>query len=189
MKSYKGKNSADKAGIISIISLALILGGIVFVCIATFSGDNDSVWFKLAVVGWVIVYVVLNDWLEPYYSKAFNDMTRQQGKYYIAYFVLDIISFIFLTVFVVNAGDFNEPVHYACVIMFVLLIVPKNICHSHSMDKKRKIKYDVVNNTQKEYIHRESFEEPKLTRDRFVTLEAEEYVGGKSVDEQGTIKR
>lgn len=190
MKSYNGKNSADKAGLISIISLALVLGGIIFVCISTFSGDNDSIWFKLAVVGWVIVYVVLNDWVEPYYSKAFNDMTKVQGKYYIAYFMIDVISFIFLTLFVVNAGEFKEPLHYLCVAAFVVLIVPKNICYRQSMDKKkRKKKYDVINNIQKEYINKTAFEEPKLTRDRFVTLEPEEYVGGKSVDEQGTIKR
>ncbi len=190
MKAYKGKNSADKAGLISIISLGLILGGIVFVCMSTFSGDNGSIWFKVAVVAWVVVYVFLNDLLEPYYAQEFNDMTKQQGKCYLVYFTLDVISFVLLALFVVNAGNLKEPLHYLCIVLFVILIVPKHIFRKRSMDKKkRKKKYDVINNSQKEYIRREVFEEPKLTRDRFVTLEPEEYVGGKSVDEQGTIKR
>ena len=235
MLEYNGNNSEKIVKIISILTTCMIVIGLGFILLASISGNNTGVMYKVVVLAWIVLYLLINDLAEPYFSKLFNTMTPAQKKSYFAYFFLNFVSFIMLGLFVVNAHLYVEPFHYVALVVFVVLIIPKNILLKQAVSSKKTDAYSQIGKSaeyvegmykfdeyvdiagkkkksklkkEKNYISnqnynrkssykstskkknpgQEAFEEPRLVRDRFITMELEGYVGGKSVDDTGNVK-
>lgn len=186
MVSYNGKNSADKAGIVSIISMLLLIGGLIFIILFSIRGLNNTFTYRAVIILWVLVYLFLTDWLEPYFEKVFNDMTAAEGKKYMEYFALDVFGFVCLTMFALTASLSFSPLSLLWVLGFVIIIVPRQLIYSQTVGsvKKRKSSYSSKKTVKKKKVQgMQSFADPELSVDRFEKMDISGYVNNPSVDD------
>lgn len=182
------------------VNMLLLILGLMYVVMVTASGYNDTLWYKLSLMILMMGYSVLFNIAALYGMNAFENMTRQQGRSYFAYMIFDAVELCFLAMFVVNAGDYDEPFHYISLGIFVILTIPRYILYHAAVDSvkevsaREKAKADHIVTAKDEYAdkkrEKEKFPEPKLREDRFVSMklgEQEGYVGTRSVDDKGNL--
>lgn len=177
MVAYKGKNGATKAGIVSILSILLLMLGMAFVFFFTMKELNNSFGYRMIIIIWVLAFLFLNDWLEPYFARVFNEMTKAQGIMYIWYFAVDMCGFICLTVFVLTANATIAYYDYLMLAMFVLFQIPKRILYVKTIGVYKKAHRNKVKPVPHINVSEmELFSEPTLKNDRFENMEMKGYV-------------
>ena len=220
-QTRKGNNSArpgvlakwNVSLVMTVTNLVLLLAGVVFVAAVSFSGLNGRLWYKLLVVVLVVCYSVMYNIAALYNVKAFDSMTRRQGKCYLLYMLFDVIALCFLALFVVNAGSFDEPFHYVSLGVFLILTIPRHLLYHQATDElkeaygtsrnkraseqAKKSGYQTVTSMgvirtsagkeRRPAKKQEQFAEPELRKDRFVNMRMDGYVGGRSVDEKDNV--
>lgn len=173
-----------------VVNMVLVLAGLLYVVAVTVLGYNGCLWYKLSVMLLVVGYSMMFNISALYKIQDYDEMTGQQRQSYFGYMIFDAVGLCLLAMFVVNAGDFEEPFHYIALMIFVVLIIPKRILYNNAVGrakdgtKQRNTKKGSTAAAQKRAVQ---FEEPRLREDRFVSMKLEGYVGGRSVDETGNI--
>lgn len=199
--------------IMTVTNLVLVLAGVIFVVAVSLSGLNGRVWYKILVVALIVGYSVMYNIAALYNVKAFENMTKRQGKTYLLYMLFDVIALCFLAMFVVNAGNFDEPFHYVSLGVFLILTIPRHLLyhqatdelkesygtgrHKRTAEQARKSGYQTMTamgvirtdavRERRPGKKQEQFAEPVLRKDRFVNMKMEGYVGGRSVDEKDNV--
>lgn len=115
----------NEKGAFDLISFAMIVLGIVYVVIATVHGHNNNLSFKLVTAGFVTLFLIINDVVEPLYKGELKTLDRDKMNNYLRYVIFDIAGFIALLYFALYAGDIRHVFHYLGLAVFVLLIKPK----------------------------------------------------------------
>ena len=173
-----------------VVNMVLVLAGLLYVIVVTVSGYNGRLWYKLSVMLLMVGYSMLFNVAALYNMQAFDNMTKQQGRSYFGYMIFDAVELCFLAMFVVNAGDFDEPFHYISLGVFLVLTIPRHMLYHDAVDEvkeKERQRSSKKNSAAAKKGMPVQFEEPKLREDRFVSMKLEGYVGGRSVDETGNI--
>lgn len=125
-KKFTGLFKPDnEKGAFDLISFAMIVLGIVYVVIATVHGHNNNLSFKLVTAGFVTLFLIINDVVEPLYKGELKTLDRDKMNNYLRYVIFDIAGFIALLYFALYAGDIRHVFHYLGLAVFVLLIKPK----------------------------------------------------------------
>lgn len=179
--------------IMMVMNRIVLLAGIVFILLVTLWGMSGRTWYKILlpilVAGYSLMYNISN----PYIQGSYEGMTRQQGKSYLLYVLMDAAALIFLALFVVNAGVFYEPFHYVALGIFLILCIPRHNLYRQATEglraqKKEKTagKTAARNRAASAGV---SFADPALREDRFVNMKLEDFVGGRSVDEVDNVSR
>lgn len=117
----------NKVNVCAVIGLIMIIVGIIYVIVCTVLGLHQQWLFRLVFAGWVAIYMILTDFIEPVATDRFRRKKDRQIKAYYKYALLDIIGMAGLLWFVVMAGILEDYTHYAGIAIFVVCYVPKNI--------------------------------------------------------------
>ena len=190
MADVQRSGRVDMSRVSMVVNMVLVLAGLLYVIVVTVSGYNGRLWYKLSVMLLMVGYSLLFNIAALYNMQAFDNMTKQQGRSYFGYMIFDAVELCFLAMFVVNAGDFDEPFHYISLGVFLVLTIPRHMLYHDAVDEvkeKEKRRIAKKNSSAAVQSTKERFEEPKLREDRFVSMKLEGYVGGRSVDEAGNI--
>ena len=190
MADVQRSGRVDMSRVSMVVNMVLVLAGLLYVIVVTVSGYNGRLWYKLSVMLLMVGYSLLFNIAALYNMQAFDNMTKQQGRSYFGYMIFDAVELCFLAMFVVNAGDFDEPFHYISLGVFLVLTIPRHMLYHDAVDEvkeKEKRRIAKKNSSAAVQSNKERFEEPKLREDRFVSMKLEGYVGGRSVDEAGNI--
>ena len=190
MADVQRSGRVDTSRVSMVVNMVLVLAGLLYVIVVTVSGYNGRLWYKLSVMLLMVGYSLLFNIAALYNMQAFDNMTKQQGRSYFGYMIFDAVELCFLAMFVVNAGDFDEPFHYISLGVFLVLTIPRHMLYHDAVDEvkeKEKRRIAKKNSSAAVQSTKERFEEPKLREDRFVSMKLEGYVGGRSVDEAGNI--
>ena len=101
------KKAKIRKGILAaeILLAAVLLGYIVFGLVT--KNPNQKVFNILAVI-LVVGFVVLNDFLEPYLTKAFEEMDSYRMEAYKKYLLWDIAAMAGLLIFVFNISNTDD---------------------------------------------------------------------------------
>ena len=190
MADVQRSGRVDMSRVSMVVNMVLVLAGLLYVIVVTVSGYNGRLWYKLSVMLLMVGYSLLFNIAALYNMQAFDNMTKQQGRSYFGYMIFDAVELCFLAMFVVNAGDFDEPFHYISLGVFLVLTIPRHMLYHDAVDEvkeKEKQRSSKKNSAAAKKNMPVRFEEPKLREDRFVSMKLEGYVGGRSVDEAGNI--
>lgn len=117
----------NKVNVCALMGLIMIIIGIIYVIICTVLGLHQQWLFRLVFAGWVILYMILTDFIEPVATDRFRKKKERQIKAYYKYAILDVIGMAGLLWFVVMAGMLEDYTHYAGIAIFIVCYVPKNI--------------------------------------------------------------
>lgn len=135
MPEKDNAKAMDMSKITMITNMILLLLGLVYVIVVTASGYNGKLWYKLSLMVLMMGYSLLFNIAALYGMNAFENMTRQQGRSYFGYMIFDVVELCFLAMFVVNAGDFDEPFHYIALGIFLILTIPRHILYHSAVDE------------------------------------------------------
>lgn len=116
----------SKVNICAVLGLAMILIGGIYVLICTFMGLYNKWIYRIVFAVWVILYMVLTDFVEPKMTRKFRHKNKKQVAAYYKYAALDMLGVLGLLWFAVMAGMLKDYTHYAGIAIFVACFVPKN---------------------------------------------------------------
>lgn len=142
-----------RVNVCAIISLAMIVIGIIYVLVCTILKLHHRWVYRIIFAVWVIIYMVLTDFIEPHMINRFRHKNKRQRKAYYKYAILDCVGMLGLLWFVVMAGMIQDVTHYAGIAIFAVCFVPKNVY------------YKKFNMRQSEYETYEEEEEEDLDSD------------------------
>lgn len=116
-----------RINICAVIGFAMILIGLLYVITGTIMNLHYNWTFRLIFVAWVMLYMVLNDLIEPIVVDRFKRKNQRQIRAYYIYVALDMIGVAGLLWFAVMAGMVKDPTHYAGIAIFAACFVPRGI--------------------------------------------------------------
>lgn len=125
----------NRINICALISMGMIAAGIIYVIACTIMGLHERWIYRLIFAVWVLVYLILTDFIEPLVTDRFRRKNKRQVRAYYKYAVLDIIGMAGLLWFVCMAGVLNEYTHYAGVAIFTVCFVPRNYFYKKFTEK------------------------------------------------------
>ena len=118
-----------KAKIKKIITIAeIVLLGILVAYLAygiITKTANDSL-FTVIAIGVVSGYLILNDFLEPYLTKTFDEMDSFRKDAYKKYVLWDVASMVGVLMFVLNFSNNGSVVTYAGIALYFIGSKQKN---------------------------------------------------------------
>lgn len=116
-----------RINVCAIIEFAMIIIGIIYLVVCTILKLHQQWLFRLIFAGWVVIYMVLNDFVEPVATDRFKRKTKRQISAYYKYAILDMIGVLGLLWFVVMAGMLKDYTHYAGIAIFAACYGPRSI--------------------------------------------------------------
>lgn len=116
----------NRINVCAVIETAMILIGIIYIIVCTILGVHNQWAYRLVFAGWVAIYMIISDFVEPVMTNRFRRKNKRQIRAYYIYAILDVIGMAGLLWFVVMAGIFDDFTHYAGIAIFVVCFVPKN---------------------------------------------------------------
>lgn len=116
---------SDKEKILSLILNTMLALGVVYILAQTAWKNNNRLQYKVILGVWLVAYVFINDIVEPYLTGKIINMKEYKKETYLMYALLDIVSFAGIYLFVINAHEVSEPLHYFGAIVFGVLLIPK----------------------------------------------------------------
>jgi hypothetical protein len=125
-----------RINIFAIIGFAMILIGLLYVITGTIMNLHYNWTFRLIFVAWVMLYMLLNDIVEPIAVERFKRKNRRQVRAYWIYAALDIIGVAGLLWFAVMAGMVKDPTHYAGIAIFAVCFVPRGVFYKKFNSRK-----------------------------------------------------
>ena len=116
-----------KINVCAVIGFAMILIGLLYVITGTIFKLHHNWTFRFIFVAWVMLYMILNDIIEPIAVDRFKRKNHRQIRAYYIYAALDIIGVAGLLWFAVMAGMVEDPTHYAGIAVFAACFVPRSV--------------------------------------------------------------
>lgn len=131
-------NRKEKASF-DVIVYSMMIVAVVYAIIQTMLGHNNEMMFKLILGVWILIAVTLTDFVEPMVNKSFDNMTSSKIRQYACYAITDACAYIFLYLFVINAGYFKEPVHYIFLGAGILFFIIKSLVYRKFRKKDERV--------------------------------------------------
>ncbi len=130
----------SKVNVCAVVETAMILIGIIYIIVCTIMGLHNRWAFRLVFAAWVVIYMIISDFIEPVMMNRFKKKHPQQVRAYYIYAALDMAGMLGLLWFVVMAGMFGDITHYAGIAIFAVCFVPKRTFYNKF--NKRKVYYE-----------------------------------------------
>lgn len=141
-------NRKEKASF-DVIVYSMMIVAVVYAIIQTMLGRNNEMTFKLILGVWILIAVTLTDFVEPMVNKSFDNMSSAKIKQYACYAITDACAYIFLYLFVINAGYFKEPVHYIFLGAGILFFIIKSLIYRKFRKKDDRVEsFDEIRKTE-----------------------------------------
>lgn len=141
-------NGKEKASF-DVIVYSMMIVAVVYAIVQTMLGRNNEMAFKLILGVWILIAVTLTDFVEPMVNKSFDNMSSRKIKQYGCYAVTDACAYIFLYLFVINAGYFKEPVHYIFLGAGILFFITKSLIYRKFRKKDDRVeRFDEIRKTE-----------------------------------------
>lgn len=118
-----------------VIVYSMMIVAVVYAIVQTMLGHNNDISFKIVLGLWILIAVMLTDYVEPMVNKSFDGMTSQKIKQYAGCAITDSCAYICMYMFVINAGFFKEPVHYIFLLCGIILFVVKSMIYKQFRKK------------------------------------------------------
>ncbi|MGN0160845.1 MAG: hypothetical protein ACI4AQ_05615 [Lachnospiraceae bacterium] len=116
-----------RINVCAMIEFAMIVMGIIYVIVCTALKLHQQWIYRLIFAGWVAIYMVLNDLVEPVVTDRFRRKAKKQVNAYYKFAILDMIGIAGLLWFVVMAGMLEDYTHYAGIAIFAVCYGPRTI--------------------------------------------------------------
>ena len=114
-----------------IIIYAMAIVAIVYVIVQTALGNNRELSFKIILGIWILIAVIILDFVEPFICRRFDNLSFRKMLLYGGYGLCSSMGCMSLYIFIINVRYVKEPVHYiflgASLLLFVGRFVLKNI--------------------------------------------------------------
>lgn len=148
-----------------IIYIMMIIA-VIFAIVQSMIGNNNSLGYKIALGVWILIAVVLNDFVEPFINNKFKDITTYKLGQYSLYAILDAAAYACLYAFVINVGLTKEPIHYIFLGIGIVLFIFKTMALK-AFDKKdkRAARFEEIYKFEEEEKERLRMEEFNLLMD------------------------
>lgn len=151
-----------------VIVYSMMIVAVVYAIVQTMLGRNNELTFKILLGLWILIAVTLTDFVEPMVNKSFDNLTSGKIKQYACYAITDACAYIFLYMFVINAGYYKEPVHYIFLGVGIILFIVKSLIYKEFRKKdSRQARFDEIRQT-------EMMEEEELRRERFEYMKSDD---------------
>lgn len=112
-----------------IIVYSMMIVAVIYAIVQSLSGHNNEIYYKLILGIWILLAVVLSDFVEPMINRTFEEFSGRQMYRYMAYAITDAASYMAVYIFVINVGIYKEPFHYIFLAAGVLLFILKFILY------------------------------------------------------------
>ena len=117
--------------IFDIIIYAMAVVAIVYVIVQTALGNNRDLSFKITLGIWILIAVIMMDFVEPFVCKRFDNLSFRKMLLYGGYGLCSSMGCMSLYIFIINIRYVKEPVHYiflgVSLLLFVGRFVLKNV--------------------------------------------------------------
>lgn len=117
----------NRVNVCAIIEFAMIIIGIIYIVVCTVLKLHQQWMYRLIFAGWVALYMIINDFVEPVVTERFRRKSEKQVNAYYKYAVLDMIGVAGLLWFTVMAGMLKDYTHYAGIALFFVCYGPRTI--------------------------------------------------------------
>lgn len=115
----------SKVNVCALVELLMVIIGIIYVIVCTVKGIHTQWIYRIIFAIGVVIYIVIDNFLEPVVMNKFRRKHKKQVRAYYKYAILDSIGLLGLLWFVVMAGMFEDYTHYAGIAIFAVCYVPK----------------------------------------------------------------
>lgn len=129
-------NGKEKASF-DVIVYSMMIVAVVYAIVQTMLGHNNEMYFKMILGVWILIAVTLTDFVEPMVNKSFDNMSSGKIRQYACYAISDACAYIFIYLFVINAGYFKEPLHYIFLGAGIILFIVKSLIYKEFRKKDR----------------------------------------------------
>ena len=114
-----------------IIIYAMAIVAVVYVIVQTALGNNRDLSFKITLGIWILLAVIIIDFVEPFANKSFDNISFKKMLLYGGYGLCSSMGCMCLYIFIINVRYVKEPVHYiflgASVLLFAGRFILKNV--------------------------------------------------------------
>ncbi len=165
-----------------IIVYSMMIVAVIYAIVQSLSGHNNEIYYKLILGIWILLAVVLSDFVEPMINRTFEEFSGRQMYRYMAYAITDAASYMAMYIFVINVGIYKEPFHYIFLAAGVLLFILKFILY------KKFEKKDNRENRIDEILKKEREEEEELRKARFECEKEDDDVEVDTLDDEDILK-
>lgn len=110
-----------------IIIAAMAVVAVVYVIVQTVLGNNRELSFKITLGIWILIAVILMDFVEPFINKNFDNISFKKMLLYGGYGMCSSMGCMSLYIFIINVRNVKEPVHYVFLGASVLLLIGRFI--------------------------------------------------------------
>ena len=148
-----------------IIVYSMMIVAVIYAIVQSLSGHNNEIYYKLILGIWILLAVVLSDFVEPMINRTFEEFSGRQ-----------------VYIFVINVGIYKEPFHYIFLAAGVLLFILKFILY------KKFEKKDNRENRIDEILKKEREEEEELRKARFEYEKEDDDVEVDTLDDEDILK-
>ena len=124
-------DTKQRERLFDVIIYAMAIVAIVYIIVQTALGNNRDLSFKITLGIWIILAIIIMDFVEPFFGKRFDNISFKKMMLYGGYGICNSMAFVSLYIFIINVRYVKEPVHYiflgASVLLFVGRFVLKNV--------------------------------------------------------------
>ena len=84
-----------------IIVYSMMIVAVIYAIVQSLSGHNNEIYYKLILGIWILLAVVLSDFVEPMINRTFEEFSGRQMYRYMAYAITDAASYMAVYIFVI----------------------------------------------------------------------------------------
>ncbi len=127
---YRSMKKENKSNFFDIIVYGMMIVAVIYIVIQTILENNAKLSFKITLGIWILAAVIINDYVEPFVNKMFDNISAKKGSMYLLYAVCDAASYAGFYIFIINIGFTKEVVHYVFLGIAVILFIGRLIFYN-----------------------------------------------------------
>ena len=123
-------NSNKKISLCEMIVYAMMVVAVIYVIVQSILGNNSELHFKITLGIWILVAVVISDFIAPMLDKRFEKVGEKAAMLYLGYAIMDALAFTGVYIFIINVNMTKEPLHYAFLAFSVIMFLMKTFIYN-----------------------------------------------------------
>lgn len=144
--------SDKKHNLIDIIIYSMMVVAVGYIVVHTILGNNGESFFKITLGLWMLIAIIVSDFVEPLICEDFDRMTGKAAAYYGLYAVFDAVAYVSLYIFIINIGLRKEPLHYVFLGIAVLFFAGRIMFSMMFKNARNEAPKKAVNTSSQEVL-------------------------------------
>lgn len=103
---------------------------VIYIVIQTILENNGEFSFKITLGIWILAAVIINDYVEPFVNKVFDNISAKKAGIYLMYAVCDAAAYACFYIFIINIGLTKELFHYVFLGIAIILFIGRLIFYN-----------------------------------------------------------